>query len=615
MRTSRRFAVATVIVALLVVAGVADFAVNHDRIYSNVSIGEVNVSGMTQDEAAEALRATYSSRITGASVKIYADQDTMDKVNAGQEVQDIEESEDVSTDEATANRKMWSTDASTLQARMEYAALAQQAYEVGRDDGGMLGRLHALLFGDTVQACVSMNDSAVTKLATSIDQTLGKVRQNYGIQVTDGKASVTDGYDGDMVDETWLRDQIQQRLLDADSSTAADSFVAQIQYAPVQITQAMAQSTADTINDAIEDGATFTFAGTNWTADATTLGSWIQTDVVQDGNGFKLDVGFKQSKAKTDLLEHITPQFTSDDVKVTFEKNDDGAVTVHTSATGDMPVVSSALDTLKQDLFGQGADLSKAPTVEVESTAIPNSMSVQAALDYGIISVVSSYTTEYTANAEARNHNIHLAASLLNNSIIKADGGQWSFNGTAGECNADKGFEGAGVIVDGETVDEIGGGICQVATTVFNAVYEGGFDVVTRHNHSLYIASYPDGRDAAVSWPDLDLVWDNDSSSDLLMRTSYTDTTVTCELLGVSDGRTVSTEMGEWESGDKYQTVTETSSDYPEGYTYVKQNGSDGKSITVTRTVTDANGKVLHEDAFGSVYDARDEIVVKGTAS
>ena len=222
--------------------------------------------------------------------------------------------------------------------------------------------------------------------------------------------------------------------------------MAQIQYAPVQITQAMAQSTADTINDAIEDGATFTFAGTNWTADATTLGSWIQTDVVQDGNGYKLDVGFNQSKAKTDLLEHITPQFTSDDVKVTFEKNDDGAVTVHTSATGDMPVVSSALDTLKQDLFGQGADLSKAPTVEVESTAIPNSMSVQAALDYGIISVVSSYTTEYTANAEARNHNIHLAASLLNNSIIKADGGQWSFNGTAGECNADKGFEGAGVV-------------------------------------------------------------------------------------------------------------------------------------------------------------------------
>lgn len=614
-RTSRRFAIISSVIIVLLAAGVVDFALNHDKIYANVSIGEVNVSGMTEDQAAEALRNTYSSRITGASIKIYSDQDTMNSANSGQDINNIEESEDVSTDEATANRKVWSTDASTLQARMEYSTLAKQAYEVGRSDGSILGRLHALFFGRNLDATVSMNDSALSKLGTSIDKTLGKLRKNYDITVTDGKATVTSGHDGNEVNLDWLRAQLQQRFTDSDNSASADSFVAQIDYAPLQITQDMAQSVADQVNDAIDDGATFTFEDKSWTASATQLGNWITTDVEKDGDSYRLNVGFKKDKAKSVILKHITPKFDSDDVKVTFEKSGNDGVTVHTSATGNMPVISSALDTLQKDLFSDGVDHSQAPTVAVESMAIPESMSVQAALDYGIITVVSSYTTEYTADADARNHNIHLAADLLDNSIIKANGGQWSFNGTAGECNADKGFEGAGVIIDGETVDEIGGGICQVATTVFNAVYEGGFDVITRHNHSLYIASYPDGRDAAISWPDLDLVWDNDSSSDLLMRTSHTDTTVTVELLGVSDGRTVTTQTGTWKEGEKYSKETQTDSSLAKGYSYVKQTGSDGKSITVVRTVKSAKGKVLHKDTFSSVYDARDEITVKGTAS
>jgi vancomycin resistance protein YoaR len=614
-RTSRRFAVISSLIIVLLAAGVVDFALNHDKIYANVSIGEVNVSGMTEDQAAEALRNTYSSRITGASIKIYSDQDTMNSANSGQDINNIEASEDVSTDEATANRKVWSTDASTLQARMEYSTLAKQAYEVGRSDGSILGRLYALFFGRNLDATVSMNDSALAKLGTSIDKTLGKLRKNYDIKVTDGKATVTSGHDGNEVNLDWLRAQLQQRFTDNDNSASADSFVAQIDYAPLQITQDMAQSVAGQVNDAIDDGATFTFEDKSWTASATQLGNWITTDVEKDGDSYRLNVGFKKDKAKSVILKHITPKFDSDDVKVTFEKSGNDGVTVHTSATGNMPVISSALDTLQKDLFSDGADHSQAPTVAVESMAIPESMSVQAALDYGIITVVSSYTTEYTADADARNHNIHLAADLLDNSIIKANGGQWSFNNTAGECNADKGFEGAGVIIDGETVDEIGGGICQVATTVFNAVYEGGFDVVTRHNHSLYIASYPDGRDAAIGWPDLDLVWDNDSTSDLLMRTSHTDTTVTVELLGVSDGRTVTTQTGAWKEGEKYSTETQTDSSLAKGYSYVKQTGSDGKSITVVRTVKSAKGKVLHKDTFSSVYDARDEIIVKGTAS
>ena len=63
------------------------------------------------------------------------------------------------------------------------------------------------------------------------------------------------------------------------------------------------------------------------------------------------------------------------------------------------------------------------------------------------------------------------------------------------------GYKNAGAIVDGEYTDEIGGGVCQVATTVYNAVYDAGYPIVERHNHTLYIASYPEGRDAAIAFP------------------------------------------------------------------------------------------------------------------
>lgn len=109
---------------------------------------------------------------------------------------------------------------------------------------------------------------------------------------------------------------------------------------------------------------------------------------------------------------------------------------------------------------------SEAPTIELSSTDLPSTVSFDDAVDFGLISEISSFTTQYSSGAEARTVNIHTAADLLSNSIIKANGGTWSFNDTAGEATEDKGYQNAGAIVGGEYSDAIGGGICQVATTV-----------------------------------------------------------------------------------------------------------------------------------------------------
>ena len=127
------------------------------------------------------------------------------------------------------------------------------------------------------------------------------------------------------------------------------------------------------------------------------------------------------------------------------------------------------------------------------------------------------YETIYGGDPN-RIHNVQLVAHLVDNKLI-APGATFSFNGTTGERSADKGFLEAPVIVNGELQTGLGGGVCQVSTTVFNAAYEAGLPITARTNHALYISHYPLGRDATVNYPDIDLKFVNDTGHWLLLRT------------------------------------------------------------------------------------------------
>ena len=117
----------------------------------------------------------------------------------------------------------------------------------------------------------------------------------------------------------------------------------------------------------------------------------------------------------------------------------------------------------------------------------------------GITGVVGSYYTTYGGIA-SRLHNVALVAELIDGTLV-APGKTFSFNGTTGERTAEKGFQEAPVIINGELQTGLGGGICQVSTTVFNAAYEAGLQIDERTNHALYISHYPLGRDATVNYP------------------------------------------------------------------------------------------------------------------
>ena len=160
----------------------------------------------------------------------------------------------------------------------------------------------------------------------------------------------------------------------------------------------------------------------------------------------------------------------------------------------------------------------------------------------GITGLVGGYTTIYGGDAN-RVHNVQLVANLIDHTLIRP-GQVFSFNGTTGERNADKGFLEAPVIINGELQTGLGGGVCQVSTTVFNAAYEAGLDITERTNHALYISHYPQGRDATVNYPDLDLKFVNDTERWLLLRTFVGSSSLTVNLYGAPQNRRVESEVG-----------------------------------------------------------------------
>jgi vancomycin resistance protein YoaR len=130
---------------------------------------------------------------------------------------------------------------------------------------------------------------------------------------------------------------------------------------------------------------------------------------------------------------------------------------------------------------------------------------------------LGSYMTYFRASNKERSHNIRLAAEAINNYVV-FPGEEFSFNKVVGKRTVDKGYKRAPVIVKGELSEDIGGGICQVSSTLFNAVSLKGIKIVERYSHSRSVPYVPPGRDATVSWWGPDFVFKNEYSHPILIR-------------------------------------------------------------------------------------------------
>lgn len=235
----------------------------------------------------------------------------------------------------------------------------------------------------------------------------------------------------------------------------------------------------------------------------------------------------------------------------------------------------------------------------------------QEAMAMGITGLYSSYTTYY-GGVPNRIHNVQVVSHLVDNTLI-APGKEFSFNGTTGERNAAKGLLEAPVIINGELQNGLGGGTCQVSTTVFNAAYEGGLPITARTNHALYISHYPQGRDATVNYPDIDLKFVNDTGHWLLLRTFVSSNSLTVNLYGSPQHRKVVSETAPLVTTGPVPEQLVKDPELLVGKRQIEEQGSPPRSTSVNRKVYGENGKLLYDSTWYSSYSGEKSVILVGT--
>jgi vancomycin resistance protein YoaR len=165
----------------------------------------------------------------------------------------------------------------------------------------------------------------------------------------------------------------------------------------------------------------------------------------------------------------------------------------------------------------------------------------------GITQLVSEFTTNH-ACCESRVTNIHRIADIVRGAIIQP-GERFSVNDFVGERTREKGFVAAGAIQQGHFKDDVGGGVSQFATTLFNAAFFAGLDFDDYQSHTIYISRYPYGREATINYPDVDLAVVNNTPYGVLIWTAYDDTSITVEMYSTKHWEVEQTDQRSWRSG------------------------------------------------------------------
>jgi vancomycin resistance protein YoaR len=248
----------------------------------------------------------------------------------------------------------------------------------------------------------------------------------------------------------------------------------------------------------------------------------------------------------------------------------------------------------------------------VKATVQEPEFTTQDARELGIKEKVSTFTTYYPY-AEYRNTNIGRAAELVDGTLLKP-GETFSLNDVVGERTRENGFTEGFIISDGIFKEDLGGGVSQMATTTFNAMFFAGLEDVEHKPHSFYIDRYPVGREATVAWGAVDLRFRNDTKYGVLIEADVTPSTpstsgvVTVSMWSTKVWDVTATTSARYNATSPETRVLRTEDCYPnEGY--------GGFDVDVTRTFRRAGStEVAKTETFHTTYTPSDTVICEPPA-
>ncbi len=292
----------------------------------------------------------------------------------------------------------------------------------------------------------------------------------------------------------------------------------------------------------------------------------------------------------------------------TFKINNDDTVTIIPGKNG----TDVDLDRLEKDITAVLVDRKK-PQVTLSMVAALPERPTDIVESMEINGLLNGYTTWFDSSQTSRTYNIRVAAQAFDELLVKP-GHKVSFNDVVGPRSSEAGYKTAPVIVNNELVDGLGGGVCQVSTTLYNCVLLSNLEIAARTNHSLPVSYVPIGRDATVAYEAIDFKFRNNTDSYIYIKSYVQGGQLTFKIYGNTAYKRDVT-INSWITEEiEPKIVYETDPNLPKGEQVVKQEGAKGFNISAERVVR-LNGVVEKREGLpSSGYSPVNKVIAVGTA-
>lgn len=507
--------------------------------------------------------------------------------------------------------RTWEYSAAELGVQLNLDATIEAIFAAGRERsavGDLWDQWTIYRNGYAVAPIVTYNESAAERLISAIAADVNQPVRDATIDIRGGRALATSSQIGREVDVQPTLDTLRQQILALTTYAEIDLFVQETTPAIVDATAA-----AELANRVLDPrGVTFFIpselgiAGGPWTATPDSLENMLRIERVNNDDGTAFYDVYVTDEQAREFLTGIAPDLSIEPQNARFVFDD----------------ATSALQLLDPGRDGRALDIDATmPQFEAAAFSIDNRTvplifrdvradvnPAMSARELGIVELITERTTSFRGSTQARLTNVTVAAERFHGLVIPP-GSVFSFNEWLGDVSLESGFEEALIIYGDQTITGVGGGVCQVSTTVFQAAFYGGFPILERVPHGYRVSYYEQdgagpGLDATVYSPIVDFKFRNDTDGHLLIETyvNPSNYTLTFRFYGTDPGRSVTID------GPYIRNVQPAPPPiYREtaGVTSIRQvdYAVSGAEVYVYRDIYDAQGNLIVEaEEFYSNY-------------
>ncbi len=551
------------------------------RIFPGVSVAGVDLSGLSRDGAAVKLNQTLSYPITGKI--LFRD-----------------------------GEKAWVASPAELGMVFDPSSSAVTAYKLGRSGGlfgALAGQIRAAGRGISVAPVIIFDQRVAYQYLNQISSQINQPLVEASLSLEGTNVVAKPGQEGRelKIDATLI-------YLAAQLQTFSDGEVPLVvQQIQPQILDVSAQ--ADAARQILSQPLTLTIPNATegnsgpYIYTPEVIANLLTVQRVQNGDQEDVQVALSP-KGLRDMLVPVKDQVDRlpSDAKFTFNDGTGQLDLIEDSRVGRALDVDASIKAINEAI-GRGEH-----TVSlVVNEAQPRVSGSATGQELGITQLIHSETSYFYGSSAARIQNIEAAAKQFHG-ILVAPGETFSMGAHLGDVSLDNGFAEALIIYGGRTIKGVGGGVCQVSTTFFRAVFNAGFPIVERTPHAYRVSYYEEtssggvdprlaGLDATVYFPLVDFKFTNDSPYWILMETYMGSGSLTWKFYSTSDGRSVT-----WDTTGPTDVVPAPPASFEENPELKKNEmkqvdwSANGADVTVTRTVS-RNGSVLFQDTISTHYE------------